>query len=54
MSQVAVITNAGLIVFTMDVLDEYGIDTKLWFFILFQWACYLFQVSPDILKLNLN
>jgi hypothetical protein len=47
MAQVAVLTNAGLITFTMDVLDKYGLDVKLWFFILFQWACYLFQVSFD-------
>lgn len=48
-----VVTNAGLIVFTMDVLDEYEDYIRYWVFILFQWAVYGFQsilmaLVPDI------
>lgn len=45
----AVLTNAGLITFTMDVFDNHSTGYKLWFFILFQWTCYAFQVSTLIL-----
>ena len=44
MTQIAVITNAGIITFTMMVLDDYGIAFRLWFFILFQWCCFAIQV----------
>jgi hypothetical protein len=45
---VAVATNAGLTVFTMDALNDYSNVFRFWVFILFQWVCYLLQVSSTI------
>eukprot|EP01036_Dinobryon_divergens_P031545 gene31545-40962_t len=52
MSTIAVITNAGLTVFTMHSLDNYSTVTRFWIFILFQWLCFAIQqfvmaVIPD-------
>lgn len=44
MSVAAVVTNAALTVFTMDVLDDYSDKTRFWIFILFQWVCFAIQV----------
>lgn len=44
----AVITNAGITVFTMDVLDIYPDNIRFWIFIAFQWTCFLFQVCFDM------
>lgn len=43
MSTICVITNAGIIVFTMKVLDMYSITLRLWIFIGFQWLCFVAQ-----------
>lgn len=40
----AVLTNAGLTCFTMDVLDSLTETQKYWVFILFQWVCFSLQV----------
>lgn len=51
---VAVVTNAGLTCFTMDVFDHgFSVQFKYWVFILFQWVCFSLQatimaVIPDI------
>ncbi len=47
-SVAAVITNAGLAVFTMDVLDSYSEAFRFWTFILFQWVCFALQVRWNI------
>lgn len=52
-SIIAVVTNAGLTVFTMDVLDSYSETFRYWVFILFQWVCFILQafimaIIPDI------
>eukprot|EP01031_Cornospumella_fuschlensis_P027354 gene27354-33040_t len=49
----AVITNAGLTVFTMDALDDYSLTFRFWVFILFQYVCFSLQglimaAIPDI------
>ena len=50
---IAVITNAGLTVFTMTVLDSWSLGLRYWVFILFQWICFILQafimaIIPDI------
>jgi len=57
-SVAAVITNAGIVAFTSDTLDEIteaigNDDVRFWFFIGFQWTCFLFQAAlmaiiPDV------
>ncbi len=42
---VSVITNAGLVVFTMDTLEFLSDSLRFWIFILFQWVCFALQVS---------
>ena len=49
---ICVVTNAGLIVFTMEVLKMYSDMTRMWVFIGFQWALFSLQyiiqaVIPD-------
>jgi anoctamin-10/anoctamin-7 len=41
---VSVVTNAGLIVFTMSTLNRYSDAFRFWTFILFQWVCLAIQV----------
>jgi hypothetical protein len=43
-SMVAVVTNAGLTVFTMDTLDNFSLTFRFWIFIGFQWVCFALQV----------
>ena len=40
----AVITNAGIAVFTLTQFDYFGQYLKLWVFIGFQWACFSIQI----------
>jgi len=40
----ACVTNAALSVFTMDVLNDYSDITRMWFFVVFQWACFAIQM----------
>lgn len=40
----AVITNAGLAVFTMSTFDKYDFQIRMWIFIIFQWVCFVLQV----------
>ena len=40
---ICVVTNAGLIVFTMEVLKMYSDMTRMWIFIGFQWALFSLQ-----------
>jgi len=52
-SVVAVITNAGLICFTMDVLWDYSLQGRVWIFVGFQWVLIGIQfvaqaVIPDV------
>lgn len=49
----AVITNAGLICFTMDVLNEYDVYGRSWIFIGFQWTLiatqfFIQHMVPDV------
>jgi hypothetical protein len=39
----AIITNAAIAVFTMDVLHDYSTEFRFWFFIIFQWVVFSFQ-----------
>lgn len=52
-SVAAVVTNAGLVCFTMDVLDEYSAYGRLWIFVGFQWVLIGVQfiaqaIVPDV------
>merc|ERR1711907_727848 len=54
LSQIAVITNAGLCCFTMNVFSKLGVSNKwiMWIFIGFQWFFFFLQsvieqVIPD-------
>lgn len=52
MCTISVVTNAGLICFTMNILDPYNTSTRFWIFIGFQWFCFTAQnviqyVVPD-------
>jgi anoctamin-10/anoctamin-7 len=42
-SIVAIVTNGGLICFTMSVLEDFDISTRVWIFFAFQWAMILSQ-----------
>ena len=44
-SVISVVTNAGLIVFTMNTLDEYNFSMygKMWVFVGFQWVLLIIQ-----------
>ena len=46
---IAVVTNAGLICFTMSLLDDYVISTRMWIFFGFQAALILIQQFIDFL-----
>ena len=53
MSTLSVVTNAGIIVFTMDLFDDESDSDRFWIFILFQWILLGFQASiqaliPDV------
>lgn len=53
LAMVSVVTNAGLTVFTMDLLGHYRVAVQYWVFVLFQWVCFSLQVVvmfviPDI------
>lgn len=49
LSTAAVITNAGLTVFTMTTFDQFSLVIKLWIFILFQWICFTVQLIVQLL-----
>ena len=52
-SAAACITNAALSVMTMDVLNNYSDMFRMWFFVLFQWICFLIQVHyPRLIYLQ--
>ena len=40
---VGVVTNAGIVTFTLTQFDVYPLWVKLWIFIVFQWTCFLWQ-----------
>lgn len=49
----AVVTNAALVVFTMDYLDNHSLNFRFWFFCIFQWCIFgllviLMESIPDI------
>jgi hypothetical protein len=44
-SVISVVTNAGLTVFTMNTLNQFTDATRYWIFVLFQWVCFILQVS---------
>jgi hypothetical protein len=48
-SVVAVVTNAGLVCFTMDVLDGYTLATRVWIFVGFQWSLFAVQFMSALL-----
>lgn len=50
---ICVVTNAGLVVFTMNVLDSYSLYARMWVFVSFQWFCFIAQyiiqeLIPDV------
>lgn len=52
MASICVVTNAGLICFTMNILDDFSMKWRLWVFLGFQWFCFVCQyliqlVVPD-------
>lgn len=40
----AIMTNAAIAVFTMDIFKDKPTEFKFWFFIIFQWVVFSFQV----------
>lgn len=42
-ASIAVMTNAGMIVFTMSLLDGYSNYGRMWIFVGFQWFCFATQ-----------
>jgi hypothetical protein len=59
LSIAAVITNAGITIFTMTVLDQFSIEFRFWVFIGFQWTCFtcqviLFEYSIWFLNINIS
>ena len=46
---ICVVTNAGLIVFTMEVLKMYSDMTRMWIFIGFQWALFSLQYIIQVI-----
>lgn len=53
LSVVAVVTNAGMCVYTMHELDTLSRDARFWIFIGFQWLCFALQavimeLIPDV------
>jgi len=48
MTSAAVLTNAGLICFTMDVLWRYSIAGRIWVFIGFQWVLMTIQFIFEV------
>lgn len=42
-SRISIITNAALIVFTMQNLEKYSLIFRYWVFILFQWVGFIGQ-----------
>ncbi len=44
----AVLTNAGLTCFTMNVFDSVSETLRYWIFILFQWICFSLQVRINL------
>ena len=44
----AVVTNAGLAVFTMQNLDHLSTTARYWCFIGFQWVCFALQVTRSM------
>jgi hypothetical protein len=45
----SVATNATMIVFTMDVLENFSLSAKFLVFVLFQWGCFIIQVHIYLL-----
>lgn len=45
---VAVVTNAGLVAFTMSVLDSYSISLRMWLFVGFQWLLFTGQYIIEV------
>jgi len=39
----AVVTNAAIVCFTMDVFDDHSKSFRFWFFVIFQWTIFTFQ-----------
>ena len=46
----ACVTNSALTVFTMDVFEDKSDNFRMWFFVVFQWGCFVLQVC--LLKLH--
>jgi hypothetical protein len=44
----SVVTNAGITAFTMSVLDDYSVSTRMWLFIGFQWFVFIAQQIIEI------
>jgi len=48
MATICVITNAGIVVFTMRVLTMYSITLRMWLFIGFQWLIFTVQYIVEV------
>eukprot|EP00604_Paraphysomonas_vestita_P002458 CAMPEP_0174818240 /NCGR_PEP_ID=MMETSP1107-20130205/886_1 /TAXON_ID=36770 /ORGANISM="Paraphysomonas vestita, Strain GFlagA" /LENGTH=612 /DNA_ID=CAMNT_0016029841 /DNA_START=325 /DNA_END=2163 /DNA_ORIENTATION=+ len=48
MATICVITNAGIVVFTMRVLTMYSITLRMWLFIGFQWLIFAIQYIVEV------
>lgn len=53
LNSISVITNGALIIFTMQLFDQYTISQKFWAYIIFQWIVFTLQfmikiVIPDV------
>ena len=47
-ASLSVITNAGLVAFTMSVLDMYSISLRMWLFVGFQWFLFVLQYIIEV------
>ena len=52
LSNLSVLTNGAIIIFTMKVLHHYDFTIQLWAFILFQWASWTLQVSSNLFLIH--
>ncbi|CAE7421492.1 Ano5, partial [Symbiodinium microadriaticum] len=46
---ISVITNAGLVCFTMQTLDHFKLSTRIWVFVGYQWSCFSLMYLCSIL-----
>jgi hypothetical protein len=46
---VAVVTNAGLAVFTLTIFDAFSVSSRMWLFVSFQYTCFLVMIFVQVM-----